>query len=77
MAFQDFGIDQTDLEFELNYLPMELISIIDSNKEERFRSGFICFLFGAQVLRKSRTRQLVSGLPLLFTNFSNVFYFFS
>ncbi|KAF3525067.1 hypothetical protein F2Q69_00047992 [Brassica cretica] len=29
MAFEDFGIDQNDVELELSYLPMELISTID------------------------------------------------
>ena len=28
-AFEDFGIDQNDVELELTYLPMELISTID------------------------------------------------
>ncbi|KAG5397123.1 hypothetical protein IGI04_018937 [Brassica rapa subsp. trilocularis] len=28
-AFEDFGIDQNDVELELSYLPMELISTID------------------------------------------------
>lgn len=28
MPFEDFGIDQNDVEFELSYLPMELISTL-------------------------------------------------
>ncbi|KAL0645633.1 hypothetical protein Bca4012_043924 [Brassica carinata] len=29
MSFEDFGSDQNDVELELSYLPMELISTID------------------------------------------------
>ncbi|XP_056848944.1 uncharacterized protein LOC108831557 [Raphanus sativus] len=62
-AFEDFGIDQNEVELELSYLPMELISTIDCPpviiENDRQLKKFLTYVRG-----KASTRLCVSISPL-------------
>ncbi|KAF2590947.1 hypothetical protein F2Q70_00040732 [Brassica cretica] len=62
-AFEDFGIDQNDVELELSYLPMELISTIDCPpviiENDRQVKNFLTYVRG-----KASTRLCVSISPV-------------
>uniref|UniRef100_A0A0D3DSB0 Uncharacterized protein n=1 Tax=Brassica oleracea var. oleracea TaxID=109376 RepID=A0A0D3DSB0_BRAOL len=62
-AFEDFGIDQNDVELELSYLPMELISTIDCPpviiENDRQVKKFLTYVRG-----KASTRLCVSISPV-------------
>ncbi|KAF3564502.1 hypothetical protein DY000_02015050 [Brassica cretica] len=63
MSFEDFGIDQNDVELELSYLPMELISTINCPLviigNDRQVKNFLTYVRG-----KSSTRLCVSTSPI-------------
>ncbi|KAF3503450.1 hypothetical protein F2Q69_00041634 [Brassica cretica] len=63
MAFEDFGIDQNLVEFELSYLPMELISSIDYPpviiESDRQVKNFLTYVRG-----KASARLCVSTSPI-------------
>ncbi|XP_013589103.1 PREDICTED: uncharacterized protein LOC106297409 [Brassica oleracea var. oleracea] len=62
-AFEDFGIDQNDVEFELSYLPMELINTIDCPpviiENDRQVKNFLTYVRG-----KASSRLCVSISPV-------------
>ncbi|CAG7862804.1 unnamed protein product [Brassica rapa] len=62
-AFEDFGIDQNNVELELSYLPMELISTIDCPpviiRNDRQVKKFLTYVPG-----KASTRLCVSISPV-------------
>ncbi|CAG7905982.1 unnamed protein product [Brassica rapa] len=62
-AFEDFGIDQNDVELELSYLPMELISTIDCPPviigNDRQVKNFLTYVRG-----KASSRLCVSISPV-------------
>ena len=63
MAFEDFGIDQNLVEFELSYLPMKLISSIECPpviiESDRQVKKFLTYVRG-----KASTRLCVSTSPI-------------
>ncbi|KAG2275360.1 hypothetical protein Bca52824_057915 [Brassica carinata] len=70
MAFEDFGIDQNLVEFELSYLPMELISSIECPpviiESDRQVKKFLTYVRG-----KASTRLCVSTSPISGNNGNN------
>ena len=71
-AFEDFGIDQNDVELELTYLPMELINTIDCPPviigNDRQVKNFLTYVRG-----KASSRLCVSISPVNANNDNIVF----